>query len=171
MGGKTALFYKLYMTENWRFFSQLQCMWVENAADSPTSTCVLCPVFVLRRRGHLYLKPGKMAAARNAEAACSYTDKKENEIFLINKEIQMGAVAKSYMRKGFLIYEEMQKYEEAVSHIWLCNRSLLNFLIYEENSIFFFYQCSRGLSLSLSLITGSRQDPLGALPCITAGGT
>jgi hypothetical protein len=62
-----------------------------------------------------------MAAARNAEAACSYTDKKEKEIFLIYKEIQMGAVAKSYMRKDFLIYEEMQKYltiyEEAVSHI------------------------------------------------------
>ncbi len=33
----------------------------------------------------------------------------------------MGAVAKSNMRKGFLIYEEMRKYlviyEEAVSHI------------------------------------------------------
>ncbi len=49
------------------------------------------------------------------------TDKKENQIFLIFKEIQRGAVAKSYMRKGFLIYEEMRKYfpvyEEAVSHI------------------------------------------------------
>jgi hypothetical protein len=35
----------------------------------------------------------------------------------------MGAVAKSYMRKGFLIYEEMRKdlviYEEAVSHMAL----------------------------------------------------
>jgi hypothetical protein len=30
-----------------------------------------------------------------------YTDKKEKKIFLIFKEIQMGAVAKSYMRKGF----------------------------------------------------------------------
>jgi hypothetical protein len=39
-----------------------------------------------------------------------YTDKKENKIFLIYKEIQMGAVAKSYMRKGFLIYEEMCTY-------------------------------------------------------------
>jgi hypothetical protein len=38
------------------------------------------------------------------------TDEKENEIFLICKEFQMGAVAKSYMRKDFLIYEEMQKY-------------------------------------------------------------
>jgi hypothetical protein len=26
------------------------------------------------------------------------------------KEIQSGAVAKSYMRKGFPIYEEMRKY-------------------------------------------------------------
>jgi hypothetical protein len=51
----------------------------------------------------------------------SYTDKKENQIFLIYKEIQSGAVAKSFMRKGFLIYEEMPKYfpiyEEAVGHI------------------------------------------------------
>ncbi len=50
-----------------------------------------------------------------------HTDKKENKIFLIYKEIQSGAVAKSFMRKGFLIYEEMRKYfpiyEEAVSHI------------------------------------------------------
>jgi hypothetical protein len=50
-----------------------------------------------------------------------YTDKKENKIFLIYEEIQSGAVAKSYIRKGFLIYEEMRKNfpicEEAVSHI------------------------------------------------------
>jgi hypothetical protein len=50
-----------------------------------------------------------------------YTDKTENKIFLVYKAIQNGAVAKSYMRKGFLIYEEMRKYlviyEEAVSHI------------------------------------------------------
>ncbi len=46
---------------------------------------------------------------------------KENEIFLIYKEIQKGSVAKSYMRKGLIMYEEMYKYfytyEEAVSHI------------------------------------------------------
>ncbi len=52
----------------------------------------------------------------------AYTDKKEYKIFLIFKEIQNGAVAKSFMTKGFLIYEEMRKYltiyeEEAVSHI------------------------------------------------------
>ncbi len=50
------------------------------------------------------------------------------------------------MRKGFLIYKEIRKYfpiyEEAVSHIWLCNCSILNFLIYEE--IFFFLSvCSQ----------------------------
>ena len=50
-----------------------------------------------------------------------YTDKKENQIFPIYKEIQSGAVAKPYMRKGFLIHEEICKYftisEEAVSHV------------------------------------------------------
>jgi hypothetical protein len=49
------------------------------------------------------------------------TDKKEKEIFLIYREIQKGSGAKSYMRKGSLIYEEVRKYlviyEEAVSHI------------------------------------------------------
>jgi hypothetical protein len=49
----------------------------------------------------------------------------------------MGAVAKSYMRKFFLIYEEMRNYlvicEEAISHIWLCICSLL--------FLFSFYQC------------------------------
>jgi hypothetical protein len=38
------------------------------------------------------------------------SDKKENKIFLIYKEIQMGSGAKSYMMKGFLIYEDMHKY-------------------------------------------------------------
>ncbi len=37
-----------------------------------------------------------------------YTAKKENNFFFIYKEIQMGTVAKSYTRKGFLIYEEMR---------------------------------------------------------------
>ncbi len=39
-----------------------------------------------------------------------YTDKKKNYIFLICMEIPTGTVAKSYIRKGFLIYEEMHKY-------------------------------------------------------------
>jgi hypothetical protein len=48
------------------------------------------------------------------------------------------------MRKGFLIYEEMRKYlvifEEDVSHILydIATATHLNFLVYEENLIFFF---------------------------------
>jgi hypothetical protein len=36
--------------------------------------------------------------------------KKKTKFSLIYKEIQMGSGAKSYMRKGFPIYEEMRKY-------------------------------------------------------------
>ncbi len=53
------------------------------------------------------------------------------------------------MRKGFPIYEEMRKYfpigEETVSHIRLCNCSILNFLIYEGNLIFFFISAGGGV--------------------------
>jgi hypothetical protein len=37
------------------------------------------------------------------------TDKKENQIFIIQyiRKFRSGAVAKSYMRKGFLLYEEI----------------------------------------------------------------
>ncbi len=79
------------------------------------------------------------------QLSCSqvYTDKKENQIFLIYTKIQSGAVAKSYTRKGFLIYEEMHKYftiyEEAVSHIWLCNGPFLNFLIQYMRKILFYF--------------------------------
>ena len=45
------------------------------------------------------------------------TDKKENQIFLVYKEIQSGAAAKSYMREGCLTYEEMHKYFPA-SGFW-----------------------------------------------------
>ncbi len=47
--------------------------------------------------------------------------KKKTKIFLMYKEIEMGSGAKPYMRKGFLIHEEICKYftisEEAVSHV------------------------------------------------------
>ncbi len=36
-----------------------------------------------------------------------YTDKKENQIFLLYEEIQNEAVAKSYMTNGLLIYGEI----------------------------------------------------------------
>jgi hypothetical protein len=43
------------------------------------------------------------------EGGFARTDKKENQIFLKYKEIQSGAVAKSNMRKGFLIYEDRKR--------------------------------------------------------------
>jgi hypothetical protein len=43
----------------------------------------------------------------NIKSNLAYTDKKEEKKFLIYMEIQMGSDAKSYMRKGFLINEEM----------------------------------------------------------------
>jgi hypothetical protein len=50
-----------------------------------------------------------------------HSDKKENKIVLIQKEIQSGAAAKSYMTNSLLRDEEMRKYltiyGEAVSHI------------------------------------------------------
>ncbi len=67
--------------------------------------------------------------------------RKSNFPQTVSKKIQRGPVAKSFMRKGLLIYGEMRKYfpiyEEAVSHIWLCNCSTLNFLIYCMRKIWF----------------------------------
>jgi hypothetical protein len=37
----------------------------------------------------------------------THTDKKENQVFLIYREIQNGAVAKSDMTNGLLIYGEI----------------------------------------------------------------
>ncbi len=49
------------------------------------------------------------------------TDKKENQNFPIDKEIQNGAVAKSYIPNGLLIYEEIFPhfliYWETLPHI------------------------------------------------------
>ncbi len=60
------------------------------------------------------------------------------------------------MRKGFLIYEEMRKffpiYEEAVSHTYKTLHPIpLNFLIYEENFIFFFLCSNHKINKKLEL--------------------
>jgi hypothetical protein len=68
---------------------------------------------------------------------------KKKRIFFINKEIQSGAVAKSYIRTGFLIYEEMSKYlviyvrRPLVVYDFL-QPLLLDFLICGEICGFFF---------------------------------
>ncbi len=49
------------------------------------------------------VQPDTKVQYDESHVGCLHTDKKENEIFLMYKEIQMGAVAKSYVRKGFLI--------------------------------------------------------------------
>jgi hypothetical protein len=60
----------------------------------------------------------------------------------------MGAVAKSYMMKGFLIYEEMRKHlviykEEAVSHTYMTFQPLPSGLPYIWGKFsFLFYQFS-----------------------------
>jgi hypothetical protein len=63
-------------------------------------------------------------------------------------EIQSGAVAKSCMTNGLLIYVEIFAhffiYKEALLHIRLCNCSILNFLMYEENLILFFISVGSG---------------------------
>jgi hypothetical protein len=42
--------------------------------------------------------------------AVGYTDKKENQICLLYKEIQKGAFAKSFMTDGLLIYGEIYNF-------------------------------------------------------------
>jgi hypothetical protein len=49
----------------------------------------------------------QQGAAISREVAVLHTDKKENLIFLIYKEIQNGAVAMSYMTNDLLICGEM----------------------------------------------------------------
>jgi hypothetical protein len=64
-----------------------------------------------------------------------YTDKKENQNFLIYKEIQNGAVANSYMTHGLLIYEEI--FEQFPIYI----RKSFPYILGKFYLIF--YQCNR----------------------------
>ncbi len=75
-----------------------------------------------------------------------YTDKKEKKIFLIYKESQMGSGAKSYMRKGFLIWCILKNANYLTIYVdcWDRKSSMTldaipkNFLYIWENFIFFF---------------------------------
>jgi hypothetical protein len=51
------------------------------------------------------MKTSSLEETVNAKSGTGNTVKKEKKIFLIYKEIQKGSGAKSYMRKGFLIFE------------------------------------------------------------------
>jgi hypothetical protein len=65
-----------------------------------------------------YEKKPSLSSERSSPA---YTDKKENQNFPIYKEIQNGAVAKSYITNGLLIYGEIFPhfliYWETLPHI------------------------------------------------------
>jgi hypothetical protein len=73
---------------------------------------------VLRGKSANYWPSEHVALARGQSWSALHTDRKENKIFLIYKEIQMGSGAKSYMRKGFLIYEEMRKHFTYMGTHW-----------------------------------------------------
>ncbi len=76
----------------------------------------------------------------------AHTDKKENKIFLIYKEIQIGSGAKSSMRKGFLILY-MKKCANCSTYMRIRGSRQsymtlhpipLNFRIYDEIFFIFF---------------------------------
>ncbi len=82
----------------------------------PSSSCLSFSVFLCASPVYSLLT----GVGERGGAKSYYTDKKENQIFLIYKEIHSEAVAKLFMKKGVLIYVEMRKYfpiyEKAVSH-------------------------------------------------------
>jgi hypothetical protein len=61
-----------------------------------------CCAFV--NESEIATKVSTLTEHRTACIAVHCTLKKKETIFLVYKEIQMGAVAKSFMRQGFLIY-------------------------------------------------------------------
>ncbi len=76
----------------------------------------------------------------------TFTDKKENQIFLIYKEIRNGAVAKSYMSNCLLIYD-YSKYLRISSYIlgssssYMTLQLLLSEFHYIWGKFSLFYQC------------------------------
>jgi hypothetical protein len=109
-------------------FNQLSRGW--DAMQESTQRPTKCGSFIM----YVHLLPKNFGS--------EHTDKKETKY----KEIQVVSGAKSYMRKGFLIYEEMRNffptYEEAVSHICMTLHPIpLNFLIHEK-ILLSFYRCT-----------------------------
>ncbi len=137
----------------------------ESHCSSPTVACCAINCSMFRRTGEgggassilsqcfflsivtVSLSKCAISLVLRGEGASWCTDKKENQIFLIYKEIQNGAVAKSYMTNCLLIYGEIFPHflihKETIPHIWLCNCSTLNFLIYVWGKFsYLFDQCA-----------------------------
>ncbi len=113
----------------------------------PMAMTMLAGGAKLQRKSHecCFLSIQYIFALRNIHLSqCCYTDKKENQIFLIYKENSEWSSCKVIYEEGLpniwgnAQIQYFSIYEEAVSDIWHCNCSILNFLIYEENFIFFF---------------------------------
>ncbi len=84
------------------------------------------------------------------------SDKKENKIFLIWKEIQRDRVQShiwlsiTVMASYGEIFEHFLIYKGALPYIWLCTRFQLNFLWYEEDFVSFFHKCKNRKCLERS---------------------
>jgi hypothetical protein len=83
----------------------------------------------------------------------SITDKKENKIFLIAKEIQMVSGAKTYMRKGFLYEEIFSPCMRRSLVIYMPLHPIhLNFLILYMRKILFCFLSGRNPKLKQLLV-------------------
>ncbi len=80
---------------------------------------------------------------RSSESVRQEVSALKTKFSSLYKEIQMGSGATSYMRKVFLIYEEMHKYlttyEEAVSHMYIAKRPYFD--TFFRKTEFFFKIC------------------------------
>ncbi len=56
------------------------------------------------------------------------------------KEIKMGSVAKSFVRKGFLIYEEMRKYLTIYEEDFATDPFWISF--FTRKILFYFLSCT-----------------------------
>jgi len=83
---------------------------------------------------------------------CYTNEKRKKKFSSLEGNSEWSGCKVIYMRKGFLNAQIFNHIWGGVSHIWLCNRSLLNFLTYEENLIFLFNQCTGLLSDQTELI-------------------
>jgi hypothetical protein len=76
--------------------------WIPGKKQGPCMGLYKC---IYLRQGY---RPGRLYSSYfQGWLAVGYTDKRKNQICLIYKEIQKGAVAKSYMINGLLLYGEI----------------------------------------------------------------
>ncbi len=142
-----GLWWWLWWIVKWNIFSSVKLISIQfkitlHIAER-TINQLHCCILLGRLFNHwLLLYPNRKLIVRYCVGISLWTDEKENEIFLIYKEIQFRGIGCKVMTKGFLTQSEKFAhfliYWEALPYIWLCTRSHLNFLIYEENLVLVF---------------------------------